>query len=223
MRLLIHTCCANCSIYPVQRLRSRGIDLTGLWFNPNIHPFEEYNLRLGSLKRLSEEWRFPVMYNDIWEEGAFLKKILAHCMEDNTPVQDISELLRPESLSSVTLSVLEMAPYGKRCGYCYRLRLEETAKTAKDNGFDAFSTTLLVSPYQGFDLIVKTGKELADKYNMEFFFEDFRQGYREALNVSREMGFYRQKYCGCMFSKLEREARKKDKKGQTSESLHLSA
>lgn len=209
MRLLIHTCCANCSIYPVQRLRSRVIDFTGLWFNPNIHPLDEYNLRLSSLKRLSEEWRFPVMYNDIYEPGPFLKQILGHCMEDlegdNTAVQDISELLKPESLSSsTTLSVLEMSPYGKRCRYCYKIRLEETAKIAKDNGFDAFSTTLLVSPYQGFNLIVKTGKELAEKYNIEFFFEDFRPGYREALKISREMGLYRQKYCGCIFSRLER-------------------
>ncbi len=216
MRLLIHTCCANCSIYPVQRLRSRGIDLTGLWFNPNIHPFEEYKLRLSSLKRLSEEWRFPVMYNDIYEAGPFLKKMLCHCMKelegDNPTVKDISEHLKPDGLSSSNLlSVLEIAPYVKRCEYCYRLRLEEVAKTAKDNGFDAFSTTLLVSPYQGFDLIVRTGKELSDKYNIEFFFEDFRPGYREALNVSREMGLYRQKYCGCIFSKLEREAQQKDK------------
>ncbi|MFN3739157.1 MAG: epoxyqueuosine reductase QueH [Thermodesulfovibrionales bacterium] len=203
MRLLIHTCCANCSIYPVQRLRSRGIDLTGLWFNPNIHPFEEYNLRLASLKRLSEQWRFPVMYNDTYDMELFLRGFL-----ESSEVFLAQELSSREDFYTFENpdlhSILDKASLGKRCQHCYRLRLEETARAAKDNGFDAFSTTLLVSPYQNFELIVNTGNELAQKYNIEFFPEDFRPGYREALNVSREMGLYRQKYCGCIFSKVER-------------------
>lgn len=195
MRLLIHTCCANCAIYPLQRLRTLGIDYTGIWFNPNIQPFEEYQSRLNSLKRLSEEWRFPVIYNDNHDMKLFLRTIL----------ESPEDLLLEEHLNIE--AILEKAPYGKRCQHCYSLRLEETARTAKDSGFDAFSTTLLVSPYQGFDVIVKTGKELAERYNIEFFFEDFRTGYRDGMKVSREMGLYRQKYCGCIFSKIERNSK----------------
>lgn len=195
MRLLIHTCCANCAIYPLQRLRTLGIDYTGIWFNPNIQPFEEYQSRLNSLKRLSEEWRFPVIYNDNHDMKLFLRTIL----------ESPEALLLGEHLNID--AILEKAPYGKRCQHCYSLRLEETARTAKDSGFDAFSTTLLVSPYQGFDVIVKTGKELAERYNIEFFFEDFRTGYRDGMKVSREMGLYRQKYCGCIFSKIERNSK----------------
>ncbi len=174
MNLLLHICCANCAIYPVQRLRSLGINWTGLWFNPNIHPFEEYSLRLGALKRLSEEWRFSVMYNNLYDMNLFMDRIME----------------RPE------------APL--RCGGCYRLRLEETARMAKKEGFDGFTTTLLVSPYQRFELITQVGRELAERYNIEFFVEDFRPGYREAMRLSRELGLYRQKYCGCILSRDER-------------------
>ncbi len=174
MKLLLHICCANCALYPVQRLRSLGIDLTGLWYNPNIHPYQEYSLRLQSLKRLSEEWRFPVIYNDIYNLELFLK------------------------------TVIETPQVPQRCSYCYRLRLEETARIARQNGFDAFGSSLIVSPYQRFELIAETGRELAQKYNIEFFMEDMRSHYREAMRLSRDMGLYRQKYCGCIFSEAER-------------------
>ena len=85
------------------------------------------------------------------------------------------------------------------------LRLEKTAAKARDEGFEAFSTTLLISPYQDFEQINATGRELAEKYNLYFYLKDFRPYFRNAMSLAGELGLYRQKYCGCLFSKQERE------------------
>ncbi len=92
----------------------------------------------------------------------------------------------------------------ERCQYCYRLRLEETAKKAKELGFSHFSTTLLVSPYQNFDKILQIGKELENEYKLSFVPEDFRAGFREGMQIAKELELYRQKYCGCIYSEAER-------------------
>ncbi|MBZ0156646.1 MAG: epoxyqueuosine reductase QueH [Alphaproteobacteria bacterium] len=96
-----------------------------------------------------------------------------------------------------------------RCGYCYTVRLEETARTARETGADAFTTSLLVSPYQKFDMIVEAGKAMQERYSVEFFAEDFRDGFREGRRISGEMNLYRQKYCGCIYSEMERYSRTK--------------
>ncbi len=94
---------------------------------------------------------------------------------------------------------------GIRCEYCYRLRLEMSVKYAKENGFDCFTTTLLVSPYQKHDMIKKICEELSEEYNIEFVYFDFRTGYYEGQQMAKEAGLYRQKYCGCIFSRDEAE------------------
>ncbi len=172
MKLLMHICCANCSIYPLQSLRKRGIDTSGYWYNPNIHPFTEYSSRLEALKHLQKEWDLDIDYVDHYGLKDFVRNVV-HNEAD-------------------------------RCEHCYSSRLEETARTAKKNGFDAFTTSLLVSPHQKFDMILNKGTEMSDKYNIEFFGEDFRQGYREGMRTSKELGLYRQKYCGCIYSEMER-------------------
>jgi predicted adenine nucleotide alpha hydrolase (AANH) superfamily ATPase len=91
-----------------------------------------------------------------------------------------------------------------RCEFCYSLRLEETAKTARQFGFDAFTTTLLISPYQKHELLAGTGEKIADEYGIKFYYEDFREGYRESRELARALGLYMQKYCGCIFSEKER-------------------
>ena len=92
-----------------------------------------------------------------------------------------------------------------RCvNYCYRVRLEQTAKFAKENGYDSFSTTLLVSPYQNHEALKQVGEELAEKYGLEFVYRDFRVGFREGQTKARELGLYMQKYCGCVFSEEDR-------------------
>lgn len=92
----------------------------------------------------------------------------------------------------------------QRCEYCYTLRLEEAAKTARNVGADAFTTTLLVSPYQKHGLLVEIGRMMQQKHDVEFLYQDFRPGFREGRRIGREMGFYSQKYCGCVYSEEER-------------------
>ncbi len=171
MRLLLHICCANCALYPVIELRGEGVDITGYWFNPNIHPYGEYQLRLDTLKDLQNRWHLDVHFDQRYS----LKEYLDGSLKSDN-----------------------------RCAFCYTMRLEETARFAKDNGFDAFSTTLMVSPYQKFDIIVEKGMSISERYNIEFLVKDWRSRYRDGLSLSREMGLYRQKYCGCIFSEMER-------------------
>lgn len=95
-----------------------------------------------------------------------------------------------------------------RCKTCYAYRLKETARTASMLGFDAFTTTLLISPYQKHEMLAKTGEETADEYSIEFYYEDFRKGYRESRELARNLELYMQKYCGCLFSEKERHFKK---------------
>jgi len=96
-----------------------------------------------------------------------------------------------------------------RCEFCYSLRLAEAAKTARQFGFDAFTTTLLISPYQKHELLAKTGEKIANEYGVKFYYEDFRKGYRESRELARALELYMQKYCGCIFSEKERYYKKK--------------
>jgi len=188
MKLLMHMCCSNCSLYPLKSLLSKGIDVKGLWFNPNIHPEEEYNRRLDSLGRLKDLWALDIEFIDHYGKDEFMRKN------------------RNDE---------------KRCIRCYSMRLEETAIIAKKMGLDGFTTTLLVSPYQKFDFIVSIGMELQRIYAIPFFVEDFRVGYRQNIGLSKELGLYRQKYCGCLYSLEEAEKRKGKIKGVSQKSQDL--
>jgi len=95
-----------------------------------------------------------------------------------------------------------------RCAFCYSIRLEKTAKTAKKMGLDGFTTSLLVSPYQKFDMITETAQEMGKRYSIPFYMEDFRPGFHEGMKISKELGLYRQKYCGCIYSEMERYVKK---------------
>ncbi|MBI4684273.1 MAG: epoxyqueuosine reductase QueH [Nitrospirae bacterium] len=176
MKLLMHICCANCSLYPVKTLTGKGISISGLWFNPNIHPYTEYSLRLNALKMLQDSWKFDIEYIDYYGLKDFIR------MTDNG-----SE---------------------GRCRICYTMRLDETAKRAKETGVDGFTTSLLVSPYQKFDVIINAGKEMEKKHSVHFFLEDFRPGWKEGVEISKSLGLYRQKYCGCIYSEMERYTKK---------------
>ena len=169
MKLLLHTCCAPCSVYCIDELKCEDIEPTIYWYNPNIHPYKEYKARRDCLK----EYTKSINVKAIFEEEYGLKEFCKNVVSD-----------------------LE-----NRCSnYCYRVRLEQTAKYAKENGYDAFSTTLLVSPYQKHEALKEIGEELAKKYGIEFIYRDFRIGFREGQNKAREIGLYMQKYCGCIFS-----------------------
>ena len=173
MRILLHTCCSNCAIYPYEVLKNKGFDVVLFWYNPNIHPYTEYQLRLDSLKKLQKLWNLEVIYDaDYSEFYKFLKLVSGREKE--------------------------------RCEICYRIRLEKTAEKAKVIGITDFTTTLLVSPYQKFDKIIKIGMQISKNYNINFIAEDFRKGFRKAMNTAKELELYRQKYCGCIYSEAER-------------------
>ncbi len=172
MKMLMHICCSNCSILPLQSFLLRGIDIRGLWFNPNIHPYTEYANRLDSLQRLQKLWGIDIEYSDSYLLDDFLGAIA--CNKEN------------------------------RCLVCYTLRMEKTAETAKKMGLKFFTTSLLASPYQKFDMIVETGNEAAKKHGIQFCSEDLRKGWNMSRSLSRELGLYRQKYCGCIYSEMER-------------------
>jgi len=97
----------------------------------------------------------------------------------------------------------------ERCRFCYTDRFMKTAKMAKQLGFDAFTTTLLISPYQKHETLVSTGEKIAAEFGIEFYYEDFRKGYQESRDLSKDLGLYMQKYCGCIFSEKERYFKKK--------------
>lgn len=204
MKLLLHICCGNCAVHPVSTLRSRGESIAGFWFNPNIHPLEEHTLRRDSLKRLSDEWKFDVLYYEYRPDDYF-------GMLNLTDFRDWNNWNSCTGWNSSN-GPIPSAP--ERCSTCYLLRLEKTAQEARAQGFDAFSTTLLISPYQDFSRIVTTGEMLAGRYNIMFYQEDFRPHFREAMAKARGLGLYRQKYCGCIFSKKEKDQRVKLAKAQ---------
>ncbi len=179
-KLLLHTCCAPCTTFVRGALEKEGYDVTGFFYNPNIHPYTEYEKRLTAMKLYSIETDFTVVYLDLYDIDNFFEMIFKK-----------SE---------------------KRCLYCYMLRLHRTAAYAKEKGFDRFSTTLLLSPYQQHDLIAEAGNIVSKKIGIPFLYRDFRPGYKKSVEISKEMNLYRQKYCGCLYSERDR-YRKENIKG----------
>lgn len=173
MKLLMHTCCAPCSVYCIDSLRKENIEPTVYWYNPNIHPYMEYKARRDTLKEYTKSINVEAIFEEEYGLDEFCKNVIG----------DIKN----------------------RCqNYCYRVRLEQTAKFAKEHGFDAISTTLLVSPYQKHEILKEQGEEIAKKYGLNFLYRDFRVGFREGQNKAKELGLYMQKYCGCVFSEEDR-------------------
>ena len=179
MKLLLHTCCGPCSIYTIEELQ-KEYSLSVFFFNPNIHPFQEYKKRRNSLRE--------------------------YCESNNISVFNLGEYGLNEFLQKV------IGGESERCTICYSWRLAETAEKAAQNGFDAFSTTLLYSRYQNHENIKKYGFELAEKFGISFVYKDFRQGWQYGIDKSIALGMYRQPYCGCIFSEQERYDKKLRKK-----------
>ena len=173
MKLLLHTCCAPCSVYCIDSLRKEEIEPTVYWFNPNIHPYMEYKSRRDCLKEYTKNINVKAIFEENYGLDEFCKNVIGDLQN--------------------------------RClNYCYKVRLEQTAKYAKEHGYTHFSTTLLVSPYQNHEALIKVANEMAKKYNVEFLYRDFRVGFREGQAKARELGLYMQKYCGCVFSEEDR-------------------
>jgi len=172
MRTLLHTCCGPCALYPLRTLRSAGHDVTGFFYNPNIHPYQEYVLRRDAVVRMAEQESMPLIMHDDYDLEGFLSNVAA-------------------------------AP-DRRCTYCYASRLRASAQVAAREGFDAFSAALLYSRYQKHEEIRELGEQIGREYGVAFHYQDFRPGWQEGIRLSKELGLYRQKYCGCIYSEKDR-------------------
>ena len=188
MRLLLHTCCAPCSVYCIKTLREEGIEPTLFWYNPNIHPYSEYKARRDCLKQYAESKSVKLILDDAYGLDDFVCGILKTANANN---------------SEATPKDFEEAMLMRCQNYCYPKRLRKVFEYAKANGYDAVSTTLLYSIYQQHDIIKDLMESLSREFEIKFLYRDFREGWREGQDEAREAGLYMQKYCGCVFSEEE--------------------
>ena len=173
-RILLHICCAPCGTYTINRLRQLEFEVSGFWYNPNIHPWAEHERRRSCLEEYATQIDLPVIWHPGYEMPAFLRQVSGN------------------------------EAFRQRCAHCYKMRLAETARQAKARGYDAFTTTLLISPYQDQDMIRRIGDRVAQIAGVKFYFENFRRGWSERSRLTKEYDLYRQSYCGCIYSEWER-------------------
>ena len=184
--ILLHSCCAPCSSHVISTL-APFFNITILYYNPNIEPREEYE------RRKQEEIRF------ISEFPHENKLDIMDCDYDNSLYHETIKGLEEEREG------------GARCIKCYYLRMDTTAKLAKENNYDYFATTLTVSPLKNSKKLNEIGETLEKKYNIKYLYSDFKKknGYKHSIELSKIYNLYRQDYCGCIYSKKEREEQKK--------------
>jgi predicted adenine nucleotide alpha hydrolase (AANH) superfamily ATPase len=173
-RLLLHVCCAPCGTYVSRDRLAPEYDLTWYFYNPNLSSQEEYNKRLEAVKLVARQYGWPLIIEP-YEHKSWLKMVRGR--EDD-----------PER--------------GARCMLCYRDRLVKTARLARRKKFNYFGTTLLTSPYKDSAAILSMGRELGEKYQIDFLDQDFQadNGYSKSQSLAKELGLYRQKFCGCEYS-----------------------
>lgn len=175
LRLCLHSCCGPCSSYVLEYL-SQYFDITLLYYNPCIYPQDEYEKRCIAQKKVLEstDSDINIVICD-YDHDEFLRFVKGFENEKEG---------------------------GARCELCYAQRLDFAAKYAKCNGFDYFCTTLSVSPYKNAQKLNRLGESIAAKYNVKYLFSDFKKknGYKRSIELSKQMGLYRQEYCGCEFS-----------------------
>jgi predicted adenine nucleotide alpha hydrolase (AANH) superfamily ATPase len=171
--ILIHVCCGPCAIIPVEQLQER-FEVTGFWFNPNIHPWAEYEKRLHNAGYAFQRLGVPLVYDFSY------------------------------NISQWFASALSSSDKKARCRACYDIRLSATAEYAALHGFSYFTTTMAQSLFQDFDSITAAGYKAEELYGSRFLPEDFRSYYREGKGRAMEWMMYRQNYCGCLFSEVER-------------------
>jgi predicted adenine nucleotide alpha hydrolase (AANH) superfamily ATPase len=172
VKVLLHICCGPCAIFPLGELQAGGADVTGFWYNHNIHPYQEYLRRLDAVRHLADQAGLPMIYRDEYRLEKFLGAVAGE----------------PD----------------KRCGYCYASRLEIAARTAAEEGFAAFTSSLLYSRYQQHETIRQLGESFGTRYGVAFHYDDYRRGWQEGICRSKEAGLYRQQYCGCIYSEKDR-------------------
>lgn len=177
-KLFLHSCCAPCSSYTLEYL-SNYFDITVYYFNPNISPKAEFDKRYAEQKRLIE------------------------ALPSKHPIKLVCGEYDYNDFLEIAKGYEDVPEGGERCFRCYRMRLESTAKLAKEQEFDYFCTTLSISPLKNSQKINEIGYEVAEKYGIKWLPSDFKkkEGYKRSIELSREYQLYRQNFCGCVFSK----------------------
>jgi len=180
--LLLQACCAPCSSAVLERI-SDFFKVTILYYNPNITDATEYEKRLSEVE-------------------AFVKKI-----KTKNSIQVVPGRYQPKEFFHAVSGYVHLGEGSERCFRCYRLRLEETARIAREESFDYFGTTLSISPYKNSQVLNQIGMELEEQYKVSYLYADFKKknGYQRSIELSKKYGLYRQDYCGCIYSKQERD------------------
>ena len=173
IRLLFHICCGPCATTVIEHLKD-NYHITGYFYNPNIHPEEEYDRRLDAVRTVAGRFGIPLI-EGVYEPQKFFDAVRGHEHE-------------PEN--------------GMRCSLCCRLRLSDTARNAMKTSYDAIATTLTVGPMKKAHIINSIGKKEAEREGIEFLAGDWKKkdGFKHSCELSRTLGIYRQHYCGCLFS-----------------------
>ena len=187
MKILLHMCCAPCSCYTVQKLREENFEPTGYFFNPNIHPYQEWRQRLKTAREFADKVDMKIFCDNHYGLRNFLDRVYK-------TVGKISDADTVQNYDG----------FHARCKICYAWRLSETAKFAAENNFEIFTSTLFYSKHQNHELMKNIAENVAKNFGVKFFYEDFRIGWQEGIDLSLELGLYRQNYCGCIFSEEER-------------------
>jgi predicted adenine nucleotide alpha hydrolase (AANH) superfamily ATPase len=188
MKLLLHCCCAPCTVQCAESLLDEGLRPDLLWYNPNIHPYTEYRARRNALVRFSEDRELALDIIDAYGLRDFIRGVF--------PAVEAGD---PAEAGGVS-----------RCLWCYQVRLEKTAALAAAGGYEGFSTTLLISPWQNHEGIRRAALAAAEKHGVPFLYRDFRPRFRAGQEEARRRGLYMQKYCGCIFSEEERYLKKRE-------------
>lgn len=188
--LFLHSCCAPCSSYVLEYLRS-FFQITVFYYNPNISMEEEYD------KRVLEQKKLIAAYNELMADG----KVQGY------PIAIVEGDYEPDKFFQMAKGMEKCPEGGERCFACYELRLRETAKRAAAGAFDYFATTLTISPLKNAGKLNEIGEALAQEYGINWLPSDFKKknGYKRSIELSAEYELYRQNYCGCVYSKMERE------------------
>ena len=184
LKILLNVCCAPDATHTINALREAGFEPVTYFYNPNIHPRDEYYKRVEDMKKLSAD----VSVENIEDVSYDLKEWF--------------ELCKPYAAEPER---------GKRCEVCFKMRLDDTAKKAKELGIEIFATTLTISPHKDTKLINRLGEEAAAKYGVKYYVSDFKKkdGFKKSIALSKCHALYRQDYCGCSYSLIERRSSKK--------------
>lgn len=186
--LLLHSCCAPCSSYVLEYL-SEHFSITVFYYNPNIFPEEEFEKRIEEQKMLIE--KLPARHKISFQAGDY----------------------DSEKFYQLAKGLEQIPEGGERCFRCYELRLRKAAEMAREGGYDYFTTTLSISPLKNAAKLNEIGELLGKEYQVPYLSSDFKKknGYKRSTELSKEYGLYRQDYCGCIYSKLERERQKAER------------